>query len=389
PSAGGPATAALPKRVIPLKKKLIIAGGAFVVVMAIVLGLLIYNSMQRDKELTAAEKLFKQALNIFDQDRDYKKAQEAFKEVMARFPHTPEEAKASVILHLCKAHEAVNDFDWQGAQEYEKAARDRLNDVQGFAVAKSALYKWTQDFKDVIDRFKDNRIVAWRFRDKLSRAQDLLAEGNFDKALEEVKEFSKPGALPVEAFRKELRVFLEKVALARFHFDISNAISKGDGLVNDGKLDEAKQAYLDAKALLESKQGLVLPKQERDKLLSQLATKLGSVDTAGRYEDAIAAAKKARKEGDKIGMTPLQGPRTKPSAKVVARSQVDMACALGLIDKGNTSEAIKVLKKLLGYDPGNSNAKALLKGLEQRAKWRTVLSQAHKLYRKQDYAGAL
>ncbi len=395
PSAGGPATAALPKRVIPLKKKLIIAGGAFVVVLGVVLGLLIYNSMKEGEKLTAAQMLYKQALDIFNEGSDYKKAQEAFKQVIARFPRTPEEAKASVILPLCKAHEAVNKYEWQEAQKDEKAARDRLNEVQGFAVAKSALYTWTQEFKDVIDKFKDYRILAWRFRDKLSRAQDLLVEGKFEAALAEVEEFSRPGALPVEAFRKELAVFKAKVALARFRFDCSTAISKGHGLVAEGKLDEAKQAYLDAKALLESKQGLVLPKQERDKLLSQLASKLGSVETRGRYEDAMASAEEACKDGDKVGeMAALQrAQKIKPTPEVAARikalrSEVDMERATGLIE-GNPAEAIKVLKEILEYDPGNSKAKSLLKGLEQRAQRLAVLSKAHALYRKQNYVAAL
>ncbi|GAG36217.1 unnamed protein product, partial [marine sediment metagenome] len=190
-------------------------------------------------------------------------------------------------------------------------------------------------------------------------------------------------------------VFKAKVELARFRFNCSNLISRGDGLVNEGKLNEAKKAYLEAKALLESKQGLVLPKKEREKLLEGLAAKLKSVETRMRYEDAIAAAEEARKDGDKVGeMVALQQvQKIRPAAKVEARikslrSQVDMDRAHAL-DPGNTSEAIKALKKLLEHDPGNSDAKALLKGLGRRDNWRTALSQAHRLYRKQEYAGAL
>ncbi len=339
-----------------------------------------------------ADGLFRRAWNAFD-DGDYKKAQEAFEDLVARFPGTPEEAKASVILHLCKAHEAVNKFDWSDAQEHEKAARDQLNDVRARTDQNSELYQWTQDFEDVIDKFKDKRLEAWEFRDKKSRAQDLLSEGNFKAALDEVKKFDRPGVVLPDAFREELRVFRAKVELAKFRTDCSSLISRGDGLVADGKLDMAKVVYLIAKTLLESKEGLVLPKKERDKLLEVLAAKLKSVATRGRYEDAIAAAEKARKEGNKVGEGRPLRPRTKPSAKAEARikalrSEVDMARARAL-HPGNTSEAIKVLKKLLEYDPGNSDAKALLKGLERRANWRTVLSKAHALYRKQDYAAAL
>ncbi|MBL7133378.1 MAG: tetratricopeptide repeat protein, partial [Phycisphaerae bacterium] len=398
PSPEGPATAALPKRAIPLKTKLILAGCAFVLVMGTVLGLLIYRSVQRGKELSAAETLFKQGWDAFDDDRNYKKAQETLTQLRATFPGTPEAAKASVILCLCKGYKAVMDHDWQAAQEHEKAATDRLNDVQAGAVESSDLYKWTQGFKDkdYIRSFRDYRITAWEFRDRLSRAQDLLAEGNYKAALDEVRKFDRSGVELPEAFRKELRDFKAKVALARFRSDCSNEISKGDGLVAEGNLDKAKLAYQNAKALLEGKEGRVLPKKERDDLLKSLAAKLKSVETRGRYEDAIASAKEARKDGDKVGeMAALQRAyKIKPSPELEARikslrSQVDMARARDLLDKGNNSAAIKVLKQLLGYDPNNSDAKALLNGLERRANGLAVLSEAHRLYRKGKYAEAL
>ncbi len=396
PSAGGPATAALPKRVIPLKKKLMIAGGAFVVVLGTVLGVLIHRSMKDAEEINAAKLLFTKGWAAFDDEGDYEGAQKIFAELTARFPGTPDVAKASVIMCLCKAHKAVANYDWSGAQEHEKAARDRLNEVQASSAQNSPLYKWTQDFKDYIDRFKDDRLAAWEFRDKLSRAEDLLREENTKDALEELRRFDRPGAMLPDGFRKELRAFKAKVALVIFRTEYSGEISRGTGLVAKGELAEAKVAYQNAKDLLEGKDGRVLPKEEREKLLKGLAIKLASVEIRGRYEDAIAAADEARKDGDKVGeMAALQrAQKIKPSAAVEARikslrSQVDMARARALLDKGSNSAAIKVLKQLLEYDPNNSDAKALVSGLERRAKWLGVLSEAHRLYRKGSYAPAL
>jgi len=392
----GPATAELPKRAMPLKTKLIAAAAALVVLLGAVLGFSIYRRWQDRQQRSSTEWMFIQAWRAYDTDGDYKEAQEKFQELLASFPQTDQAAKASVILHLCEAHLAVSDHDWQAAQQHEKTAVERLNNVQRDAVAGSLLDRWTEQFKDDIERFKDYRIAAWDFRNRLARAEELLDESRFKEALDELRKFKRSAAALTESLRTELREFCAKVELAKFRSECSSEISKGDGLVTEGKLQEAKVAYQNAKTMLEDKQGRVLPKEEREKLLLRLAANLKSVETRGRYEDAIAAADEARRDGDKVGeMGPLrQAYEIKPSAELEARikslrSQIDLERARDLIDKGNRAQAMEVLENLLEYAPGNGDASALLKALQQRAKWRVVLNEAHGLFRRREYTQAL
>ena len=240
-------TAQIPRQPVSLRAKLTIAG-AIVVAIIVSGGVLAYMNYQAVSKIRkAASEVFSLAQNNYDRGEFSAAASEYRKLQTERFALTPHAQRASVLVYLADAHQAVKDASFAGSSDAAKPMWDRassdidqaqivLAEVQAKTQSKKML-EWTnrmaQELKDFDDSLGNNEL----FYKYLLDARDMLADGLFIEAMGNINEFINYGiamTAPQEAALSELR---QQIILGEFRSTVGDHMAEAQWQLDKIKAD--------------------------------------------------------------------------------------------------------------------------------------------------------
>ena len=299
----GPETVPLPKGPMSRRMRLALIGVAAGIVLAIVsvgigIGLIARGREEARRELAA--KMYEAAM-VYYKAEDHAKALATFDELRAKYRGTVPSAQASVMQHLCRAHIAVKEGDWDAAGREEQEARAQIRIVQ--EKRGEELDQWTRDRRDEVDAFSRYRTSTQTFRVAMTKARAAMEDGRFDDARGILAgEVGKSTVTLTDAQNREYTAFLGEVELAQTRSEISGLVAQGDDLAGKGRHAEASVVYQEALDGLKGEKGNILPKEERDKLIAELENKVKGAGEDQRFAATLQAYQDAKKKSDKGAM---------------------------------------------------------------------------------------
>ncbi|MDY6913605.1 MAG: protein kinase [Planctomycetota bacterium] len=344
-------TAPIPKSAFPLRTKLLLAGVILLSALGIVVTLVVRNYQRRQHVGQTASTAYEAAIDHYKNAR-YTEAIKGFIRLGERFGGTSQSARASVMVRLAAANQAVIQQDWQTAAAEENEARQQLKVVQA---ARSDLLEWTRRVDTEIDDFQRYRTNTWTFRDAMSKAERDLADGMFNEARDVLK---LRGVVLSTEQDAEREAFYNKLDRAEFRSVYDGHLSRGDGLAAQGKFDQAQAAYRQGQAVLNSDLAVKLLAEQRNNLQKTLNQKVNLLTVRRNYDAAAAAAVTAGRAGDKAAeLAALQRmDRLRPAAVTKEKiktlhASIELDRGRQLRDQGRLAEAKQAFEKSLLHKP--------------------------------------
>jgi len=168
-----PPTAALPKKSLSTRTKVVL--GAAVLVAVIAIGIVVGYQWQRARwqvQASAAE-MYSAARKAYERG-DYVDAAKRFARLQKDFPDTRQAVQASVMERLALAHKAVLDGDWAAAKSAEDAAAELIKKIQS---RYDSLDEWTRRRGEEIREFGEYRISTRIFAEAMAEARQAADRG--------------------------------------------------------------------------------------------------------------------------------------------------------------------------------------------------------------------
>ena len=323
---------------------------------------------------------------------DYDKAQKILNELLKSNPDDPEakrllnqtqEAKKDAALK--EAEEAIKNGDYEKAQRIlNELLRDNPND---------------SDTKSLMNQMVQEKARAETERQKkLDEAREAIKNGDYDKAQKILNELLKDN--PDDATAKSLLDLAAKEKAAKEAMR-QNKLRQAQEALRNGDYDKAEQI---ANSLLnenpDDAQAKNLLKQAQDaraKAEADRQAKLKEAENAiknGDYAKAEQILNSLLKNnpGDSDAKNLLKQAQD-GKAKAEAERQSKLKEAEDAIKKGDYDKAQKILNELLKDNPGDSDAKKLLKQAQDEkskseAERKNKLKEAEDAIKNGDYAKA-
>lgn len=342
PTVDSVPTAALPKRHLSLRTKLISAGVIVVVMLALAIVLGVRAGAERKRISDRRVKLFDKAETAYiagvreSSEARLAEAMGVFAEVQRKYPGSAEAAKASVREPLAKAHHAVLVRDWTGAIAEWKAAGARVKKVQG---DRNDLKKWIERCSEEIENFESYRTTARQFHEAMEQAAKAFEGKNFDGA-NEILNRKLRGLALTPGQNARLAEFKARVAVAAIKTEFDALIEAADLLTGKGDLEQAGAKYQEAKDLLEQNRvRKTLKSDEHEAMKLLLSAKRSKLDEESKYREALEAVKKAQSEGNRARLLGAlrRMDRIRPSAELTERIKTVQAEIL--LDQGKNHAA--------------------------------------------------
>jgi tetratricopeptide (TPR) repeat protein/tRNA A-37 threonylcarbamoyl transferase component Bud32 len=409
PSLEGPATARLPKRRMSTRTKLVLAGAgaaAMIVFVCVMWGI---HRTEANAQRDRAQQAYGKAQSLYEA-QSFEQARDAFGQivdarvggylaqsqpallaqrealalralnVMANGSPSDKNfaQQALAMLHMSLAQVAMGQSQWKEAEDQKQIATDLVKKMQ----ATGGDYKWTQDTAAAIEDFGTS-LDRWRlFAGTMDEINQHVAKKEYDEALGMLHDARKLPAAPREQARKMDE--LEKtiiVAKAKGKYD--DKFAEAEKLAAGGQLNEAKNAYAEAKAIITDNRELLgaMSQAEMETLTGNVDKKVAELVRDADVNKLVQDIDKAHAAGKKQEELDLlkKLKQKKPSPQLddrIATLDRDMILdvAKSLITKGNYDEAgaqidkaqqvkdgpdIKILRDTLGKLKDN---KALVAG---------------------------
>ena len=241
-------TAQIPRRPLSLRAKLMLAG---VVVVAIVIasGVLAYMNFQAVSKIrSAAQEIWTRAQDNYSNGQFSAAAAEYRKLQSERFDQTPHAQRASVLLHLADARQAVKDASsaetstaaspmWERAGDDIDKARVVLAEVQAKTQSQKML-NWTRKMDSELKDFDESRVDNWTFYNGMRDARALLTEGLFREAITKIDELLALEDItltgPQQTARNELR---QQIISGEFRSGIGEHLTEAQRQIDKIKAD--------------------------------------------------------------------------------------------------------------------------------------------------------
>ncbi len=240
-------TAQIPRQPLSLRVKLMLAG---VVVVAIVIasGVLAYMNYQAvSKTRSDAQEIWTRAQENYSNGQFSAAATEYRKLQSERFAQTPHAQRASVLLHLANARQAVKEASsaktataarplWDRASRDIEQARNVLAEVQAKTQSQKMM-DWTRKMGPELKDFDELRVDNWAFYKNMFEGRAMLAEGLFTEAITKIDELVASGTTltgPQQAALSELR---QQIVLGKFRSGIGGHLADAQRQIDRIKAD--------------------------------------------------------------------------------------------------------------------------------------------------------
>ncbi len=347
-----PPTAPIPSGRFSTRLKIGLA--AFIGLVIVVGGVAIGVRMGRERADIAGE--YSRAADLYEEgklehDRDkLAEAAERFEHIRVEHGGTEAAARASVRVHMARAHVAVLDQDWDAAAKEEASSKDHLRTVQREELAPVS---WVREIDDEIDGFEAYRLNARTFASAERQARDRMAAGRFDEA-ETGFQRELEGLTLTDWLRERRDEFLHELRRQRVVTTFEDAVERGDDLAEQQEYEQAAESYAEAEQALESEYAEeVLSSDELTSMRNELSEKTEELDEDRRYAEAIEAADQAADNQAKIRHLETAA-EIRPSDELqqrIDRLQADIHYeqAQRMRDRGDFSGAMRALEQSLEY----------------------------------------
>ena len=298
-AVGEPITAEIPTLPMTLGRKLIIGGSIGGVLLALLVGLIVYSGMSLTEKTRKAKAEYDvawtaykdagKADTIVERRKKYAAALEGFKSITANYKKLDIVKKAEVMAALCAGYGgAMDEAKTADAQRAGQDARSFATDLQR---GKGELRDWAKGaLAQELNSFDKHFRAQRDFRKHISRSDQDRAGGDLNAAEDSLGKAGKVGGLTrdqkelVSRKKREIRVAGAMQAYRQ-------EIDKGDRLVGLGQPDDAKAAYSEAIKVIAAAVEL-LGDQTHAKLKQAAETKISNLTRKVDYDTALTEAKK-------------------------------------------------------------------------------------------------
>ncbi len=386
-----PLTAPLPKRRMSFRTKATIAGVIGVIILAIGIFLGVQQSRSRSGRDRRASKLYQQARLVYDRG-EYLASVDEFQAVTKSYGGTKAALRASVMLAIARARQAVIDHEWDDAQSAEEQAERRATEIQK---KYDSLEDWSRQILGEIGDFRIERVNTWQFVEAMKDANMLLAVEKFESA-RAVLDRELAGFTPTGDQDEKLRQFHERIDREEFVSGVNSYLAEAADLAKADKYDEAIAEIRQAQSELDQADPDLISDAELKKLGDRVIAALREAQDGRLYVKALDQAAQARQTGKK---TPelralQQAAKLRPSKLLSGQirellSQVALDRSAKLTADGSVDMARAVLRKAIKGDPNNATLTVELKKLNATANWQQIVRMAQGDFDAGKYAEAL
>jgi tetratricopeptide (TPR) repeat protein len=383
-----PATAPLPKKKLSSRTKLILVSG--VIVLLIAVGVIAAVILSRPGAgAQAAPNAYKAAWSLYD-SRHFADAQKGFKEVLGRFPGTPEASKASVMYHLSLAQQAVLDGDWQTAAGEETEAGNEIRNVG------SGLSKWADERGEELKNFTTYRTNARGFETEMQKARKVFEAKEFHAARDILETGNMTRIVLTDDQVARRQEFIGAIAVAECKDGFVRIVAGGDDMARQAKYGEADKEYKRALAFLLATGPKILPAGDMAAMKKLVEDKISHAANTGEYEALMAEAEGYKASGDTNAEKEAveKANKLRPSEALAARIkglEVKLLLEKGAQAKANgkLDDARKAYDDALALDPKNGEAVVALAEITQTVRRRELISQGDVAHTAGQYAEGL
>ncbi|MCY2930717.1 MAG: protein kinase [Planctomycetota bacterium] len=399
------ATAPLPKKKLPLRTKLILAGSCFVVLLGLGVFMALSSGSKQQRAIDEARALLAQGKGHFVKEA-YAPAKDQFSRVAAvpgQYPELQEvKAQAHVMETLCQGFLHVESREWDAAASKCGQVEKRLQEIQR-EYKSPDMVRWTKDELDrqesALGKLERQNKESKAFHEKLREAKTAFDNRKYDQVREllgreSMNKFTLGNVLKSLVAEKD--ELLRKAEHEMTGEATNEAVREADQLAGEKKYKEALIAYRRARERVTATRGLTA--EEQAALLKSVDAKIQEMSTEENYQTLMAQAETARQQGlpDKELEALQQAQKVKPSDEVTARiaklqKAVDEAAAKTVVnDISRPSEdRIKAVEAFIAKYPDDPWGKPLLENLKNEGVRRDLMARGTAAFDAKDWAKAL
>ena len=388
---GVPLTAPLPRRRLSLRTKLILAGFCALCVVGVGIILGVQGARRRQALEHTAKALYDEADRAYKQ-QDYALAAERFAEAGREYGKTSPGVRASVMVHLARARQAMIDHDWATARKSEEEARRRAELVLGHYDDQT---EWAEGVIEEIGAFGTERMSTQGFIEAMAKARAALDGRQYDEA-RAILGRELTSVTPSVEQEREWREFLREVDFKEFTGGVDEALAAGRTLAEDGKFEEAMLVYSETQRKLASSDAGVLSDEQRKQMADRIAAIVQETQDEQAHQRAMTDAQTARRRNDKRGEVAAlrRAVKIRPSKEHQARiselrSDISLDQGRALLAGGKIEQARVMIGRALKQNPANAAAKAELAQIDKTVERDKIVLQAKADFDARDYTAAL
>jgi len=348
--------------------------------------------LSRARLARSAAKAYDRATANYQAGR-YEDAGTDFGYVRRSFPAGPLAGKASVMVHLAAAQEAIAKGDWAAAEAAENAAKTRLAKVQADW---PGLGQWAGRAGQEIAAVTQRRLAARAFAEAMSMAQAEAEAGRYEQARAALDQKLTGLQLTAEQEARQVE-FLRDLALKELNDELTLHFAHGDELVAQERFAEAEQAYQQVRAALGSGLADVMTPAQRQAVLDRLEASLAGMVKARAYRRAMQAADAAAGKRDKQAELAAlrEAIRIRPGDdKAAARArglsaEIALAEGRGLAKLGELEKARAKFEEVLKLDPEGREARQAVADIDRRIGRQQIMRSAEEAFQAGRFSEAL
>jgi serine/threonine protein kinase/tetratricopeptide (TPR) repeat protein len=415
-----PPTAPIPKRKLPLRTKLILAGSA---VFLAVVGLLVWYAIRQqdaNRRIAEMENLYQDANRAFQEAiaaedagpwEKYKEAAEKFEKFREVYPRATGAVKAEVLIPFCWMKYLVlsgtTPDDMKNAEEKKGEAQQKAEDMRR---DRPDLSDWCEEQLRTIKEFSETLLNNRAFILALKPAKEAFDQKDYVKAKDTFREQDyrvEPRRLQGVA-KSMYHDFIRKVEYARVWGPLENLYQQAAELKKKGNVDEAKTKFeelltrldgkdfkgvvdgvedLDLKATIRGKQNEMKNKVKPE--VDELAKNKEYLTALAKYNSAVTPQEKVT-TGEAL-LVAKGVPETKKQEVLKEIATLKLTILQDAALKAEADNAPNALALLLEYqkkDPSNEAINAAIARIKNRNDLMRLVAQGDAQSASQKYEQA-
>ncbi|HDZ22124.1 hypothetical protein LCGC14_0302330 [marine sediment metagenome] len=352
-------TAAIPKRSLSHRTRIILAAAVGVLIIAVATVAIVKNKLKIREAHKSAMVLYQEGADAY-KEQDYLTAAKRFEEVQEKFSGGVLAQQASVKAPMARAHLAIEAGQWSEAVKLEDLATERVRNLQK-ATENRRLLEWTRTIVGDISGIRRYRMNVNEFEAALAEATELADQKLYRQAIQVLK-----SKVPREGFSAERASRLEKLlkAIQRKEFETSygDLAETASAAAEGGEEAKALSTYQRMLDLLSSDLAYAVSPERRQELRDQLKTQrdrlLGTRELREVYDEIAKAQAEGKAQAELTARRKLE--KIRPSNEnqqriLLLRAGIEYDVAMNDLDQGRKAKARERLVGILlikdDYEP--------------------------------------
>ena len=336
--------------------------------------------VSQQRRIDAAEKLYAPAADHYSNGR-YPEAAEGFSQVVAGFGGTSQAIKASVLVHLAGARDAIQRDDFALSQRALGEAQTQLEQVQ---TEHRYLASWSQSTAADLTSARESRLAALVLFEAISAAKTEATAGRYGQA-QQILDSRLKNFTPTAQQAARLSRFAGELLAGRFLAECNAQLSDAEKSTSEGNFEQAEATYQNVRRKLASSDAAALPDASRSEIEARLTLALAATASQRVYSENIAVASAAREAGDdKAELAALEaaGQAKSVGSDVAYRiRQLKIALAMaegkGLMKIGETARAIEKFSQAVAMNATDEAAAGELANARAMLKWQEIVTSGN------------